>query len=304
MTSFIPHRIFYVWFGDKRPTEVEMCIRNWKLMLPDDWEIIEVGDMPSQWFDFQQELQNCKWLREVYKRKMWAYVSDYVRCKVLYDHGGVYLDTDITLEKDITPLLGDSLFLGWESSSSIAMGICGAPPRHELMAATLDFYQDAIWRNPIYTIPSILTYLLKARYGSHVKYSPDAHQLPGVTLYPSEYFYPWAMRTKFSPACLTKNSYCIHWWGASWVNPEFDYFLRNKHIPGFDYGAPTGTQLTTEYRLGPLKLLVTKQKEHLKYYYLFGFLPFFCFSDYGDKIKMFGIIPFAIKKKEKHYLKK
>ena len=57
------------------------------------------------WFDFQQELENCKWLREVYERKMWAYVSDYVRCKVLYEHGGVYLDTDVTLEKDLTPLL-------------------------------------------------------------------------------------------------------------------------------------------------------------------------------------------------------
>lgn len=47
MSLTLPHRVFYVWFGDKRPTEVEMCIRSWRLTLPPDWEIIEVGDAPS-----------------------------------------------------------------------------------------------------------------------------------------------------------------------------------------------------------------------------------------------------------------
>lgn len=304
MDKTIPHRVFYVWFGDKRPVAVEMCIRNWKQILPTDWEIIEVGDKPSPWFDFHAELEKSSWLRTVYERKMWAYVSDYVRCKVLYDHGGVYLDTDVTLEKDLSPLLGNSLFLGWEHPDSIAMGICGAPPKHELMGAMMDFYQNDIWHEPIFTIPSILTHLLKKRFGNQVKYGAEILHLPGVTLYPEEYFYPWKHRSRYSESCLTENSYCIHWWGESWVNPDFDYFLRNKHIPGFDYGAPMGTQLTTEYRLGPVRLVVTKKKEKFQCCYLLGFLPFFCFVDCGDKIKLFGFIPFSIKTKEKHYLLK
>ena len=304
MASTIPHRIFYVWFGNNRPTGVEMCIHNWRRVMPDDWEIIEVGETPSKWFDFHAELKRSPWLRAVYERKMWAYVSDYVRCKVMHDHGGLYLDTDITLEKDFTPLLGENLFLGWESTSTIGMSLFAAPPRHELVAELLKFYEEDIWREPIFTIPSIMTHILKSRYGSRVKYSADVQQLPGVTLYPCDYFYPWPHRTKFSPSCLTGNSYCIHWWGESWVNPQFDYFLRNKHIPGFDYGAPTGTQLTTEYRLGGLKLLVTKKKENVKCYYLFGFLPLFWHAEKGDKLTVFSFLPFTVKKKEKQYLLK
>ena len=297
----IPHRIFYVWFGDARPVEVDMCIRNWRQIMPNDWEIIEVGDRPSSWFDFQAELESSKWLRTVYERKMWAYVSDYVRCKVLYEHGGVYLDTDVTLEQDITPLLDDTLFLGWENPSSINMAVCGTPPKHELMREMLEFYQHSIWKEPIFTIPSIMTYLLTRKWGSKVKYNFEVLRFPGVTLYPCEYFYPWVHRTKFSPDCLTEKSYCIHWWGESWVNPDFDYFLRHKHIEGFDYGAPMGTQLTTEYRMGPVKLVVSKRKQDVVWYYVFGFLPIWWHVDKKDKRYLLGCIPISIKKKEKHY---
>ena len=43
---------------------------------------------------------------------MWAYVADYMRVKTLYEHGGIYLDTDVTIYKDFEPLLKDNMFAG------------------------------------------------------------------------------------------------------------------------------------------------------------------------------------------------
>ena len=94
----IPKRVFYVWgAGEQKSRLANVCIENWRMMLP-AYEIIEVGENSKDWFDFAREYQECLWFRTVYDLKMWAYVADYIRFKVLYDHGGVYLDTDVTIK--------------------------------------------------------------------------------------------------------------------------------------------------------------------------------------------------------------
>lgn len=39
------------------------------------------------------------------RTKKYAFVSDYVRLKALYEYGGIYLDTDIKILKSFNPLL-------------------------------------------------------------------------------------------------------------------------------------------------------------------------------------------------------
>ena len=112
-------KIYYCWFGGEKPTKVLECINNWKEKLP-DYEIIEINDKNNELFDVEKECQNNLWFKTCYENKMWAYVADYARLKVLYERGGVYFDTDITVEKDITDLLAkNKLVLGWEDKYSI-----------------------------------------------------------------------------------------------------------------------------------------------------------------------------------------
>ena len=42
---------------------------------------------------------------EAYEKKKWAFVADYVRTKALYEYGGIYLDTDVMIKKDINFLI-------------------------------------------------------------------------------------------------------------------------------------------------------------------------------------------------------
>lgn len=212
----IPKKIFYIWFGSNKPQSVQNCIDNWKDKLL-DFELIEVNEA-SPYFDFKSEYKNCQWLRTVYDRKMWAFVSDYVRVKVLYDYGGVYLDTDITIEKDLTPLLNNEFFIGEESPGIIGVCVFGTIKKHPFLKDVLDFYQNEIFQSPLYTIPTIFTSI----------YSKNKYD--DVCFYEPKYFYPFPYGTEFSPHCITSNTYCIHWWNASWLSDENLFFLENKQL--------------------------------------------------------------------------
>ena len=84
----IPKIIHYCWFGGKElPIEVKKCIASWRKMCP-DYEII-------RWNESNFDVGQHPFVREAYKAKVWAFVSDYARLKVVYDNGGIYLDTDV-----------------------------------------------------------------------------------------------------------------------------------------------------------------------------------------------------------------
>lgn len=215
----IPKRIFYVWFGGKKPSMVNICIQNWREKLP-GYEIIELNEH-SSYFDFSKAYKECLWFKMVYDRKMWAYVADYVRCKVLYDYGGVYFDTDITVVKDISILLNDNFFVGYEDEKCFNGAVMGCVKYHKFMKDMLDFYHNEIFKSPLYSIPTIMTELYRRNKYSDVK------------LYAPEYFYPFNPfadnKETFTPECIKENTHTIHWWNASWVKPDVLFFLENKH---------------------------------------------------------------------------
>ena len=90
----IPKVIHYCWFGgNPLPNIAVKCINSWKKYFP-DYEIIE-------WNESNFDLFSCDYCREAYDAKKWAFVSDYARFKILYEHGGVYFDTDVEVIKSM-----------------------------------------------------------------------------------------------------------------------------------------------------------------------------------------------------------
>ena len=67
----IEKKIHYVWFGGDKPEKVLKCIDSWKNLLP-EYEIIEWNEKN---FDVEKEMQENKFFKECYKRKLWAFVS-------------------------------------------------------------------------------------------------------------------------------------------------------------------------------------------------------------------------------------
>lgn len=217
----IEKKLHYVWFGNNKPEKVLRCIESWKKILP-DYEIFEWNERT---FDIEKELKKNKFFRECYKRKLWAFVSDYIRVKVLYEYGGVYLDTDMEIIKDITPLLNSNIFFGLENDLAIGFSIAGAIPKHPVLKKFIDFYQEEIWHSPIYIITSILTKILNESYE---KKDLEKNK---IKIYPQNYFYPFNHDEEFTKECITENTYAIHWWEKSWGKNPKVYFLKYKHLP-------------------------------------------------------------------------
>lgn len=218
----IEKKIHYVWVGENKPKKVLNCIESWKKFCP-DYEIIEWNE---ETFNLEEERKNNKFLDECYKRKLWAYVSDYIRVKVLYEYGGIYLDTDMEIVRNISPLLNTELFLGYEPSGLASFGILGVIPKHKVFKKMIEFYEKDIWKSPEYIITSILTKILTNLYGENFKENK-------INIYAVNYFYPFSMGEKFTPKCITENTYTIHWWEKSWGKNPKVYFLKYKHLPFF-----------------------------------------------------------------------
>ena len=107
----IPKIIHYCWFGgNKKPKLIKKCIRSWKRLCP-DYDIIE-------WNECNFDVNMCTYTKEAYESKKWAFVSDYCRFYVLNKMGGIYVDTDVELLKNIDELLSEN-FMGFENKNSV-----------------------------------------------------------------------------------------------------------------------------------------------------------------------------------------
>ena len=100
----IPKKIHYCWFGkNPKPQKVLDCIASWRQLLP-EYEIIEWNEKN---FDISQNM----YAREAYEAGKYAFVSDFARLKILYDEGGIYLDTDIEVVQNFDEFLRHGAFI-------------------------------------------------------------------------------------------------------------------------------------------------------------------------------------------------
>jgi hypothetical protein len=101
----IPKKIHYVWLGnDKKGRLIKKCMDSWKRTMP-DYEIKcwDIHTIPQH-----------HWIEEAISVKKWAFASDYIRLYALYSEGGVYLDTDVYVQKRLDRFLSHDFFTAIE----------------------------------------------------------------------------------------------------------------------------------------------------------------------------------------------
>lgn len=213
----IPKVIHYCWFGGKKkPKLIKKCIKSWKKYCP-DYEIIEWNEKN---FDIEH---SCKYVQEAYRERQWAFVSDYVRLKIIYDNGGVYLDTDVELIKNLDELLKHPAFFGYQDEYFIATGVgFGAEKGNDIVKCMLDDYSDLCFvdeNGELNLMPctvrntKAIEIFLKEIDTSKINFIPNA------VLYPKEYFSPIDCKTMIMKK--TEKTISIHWFTASWREDDF-----------------------------------------------------------------------------------
>lgn len=136
----IPKIIHYCWFGGKPlPREIKKYIKSWRKKCP-DYKIVE-------WNEKNFNVYQNKFLTDAYNNKAWAFVSDYARLKIIYDNGGIYLDTDVELKKSLNELLCYDCYLGSQQvGNNVATGLgFGATKHNPIIKAMLDEYSNLVY---------------------------------------------------------------------------------------------------------------------------------------------------------------
>lgn len=305
----IPKRIFYVWgVNDDKKRDVLACMQSWRQICP-DYEIIEINEASTKYFNFQEELKANRWFKTVYERKMWAYVADYIRIKTLYENGGIYLDTDVTVLKPFDKFLNDPAFVGMQNniketdSNYVEPAILGAQKNNEFLEEILNFYEEGIWNEPIFTMPQIFEKFLQDKYKLFefpCKKQQKIIDLKDINIYPERYFIPFRYREKFTPECIEEDTHTIHWFGGSWTNPEVIYWLMHKHLPESEQMKHPEIETKITYvklfKVIPF-LKITDKKGKLRVY-LFSLIPLFKYRK--NKIYLFSLFPIlSIREKRK-----
>lgn len=290
----IPKRIFYVWgANEKKPRDVLVCIQTWRQMMP-DYEIIELNEDDKTYFDYEENLKANKWFRTVYQNKMWAYVADYIRIKVLYEHGGIYFDTDVSVVKSLTPLLKNQCFVGMQNTTYVEPAILAATKGNLLLKEILSFYNKDIYNEEIYTMPQIFKKYInklcnidgfpdkKKQKIIHTKY---------ITIYPEKYLIPWQpAETCFDYKFIEKETYTIHWFMGSWVKPSILDFLNNKHTKK-DYKIRHDLDYTNikRYKIGKITIFRSKSNSNCDAIIELFHCPVITIKN--KIVKLFSIIP-------------
>lgn len=126
----IPKIIHYCWVGGaNKPKSVQYCIDTWKKYCP-DYEIIE-------WNEDNYDFSKNQYMKEAYNSKKWGFVPDYARLDIIYQHGGIYMDTDVEMVASLDSLLEYEGFFGFENTGNGQFYVnCGhgfgAVPNHPI----------------------------------------------------------------------------------------------------------------------------------------------------------------------------
>jgi len=206
----IPKIIHYCWFGKGKMPELALqCIESWEKYLP-DYQL-------RLWNEDTFDITSHPYVLEAYQAKKYAFVTDYIRLYALYHFGGVYMDTDVEVIRNLDELLYLPGFSGFESEKDVPTGILACESHNPWAKEQLAYYRDRHFNRPegkpdltsnveiISTIMHSNGFLLNNHYQV---YKDCMH------MFPKDYFCP---KSRSGIITLTPNTYCIHHFAASWL---------------------------------------------------------------------------------------
>lgn len=229
--SIIPKKIHYCWFGGKQiPDKYKRYMESWNKFCP-DYEIVE-------WNESNYDVSKCKYMQQAYEKKIWGFVPDYARIDIVYNHGGIYLDTDVELVKNIDDLLYQKAFAGFEDERNVNLGsgfgsIKGLP----VLKAMLDHYSSLnfIEENGELNLTAspILNTAVLSQFG--LKENGNYQKIADMTVYPAKVLVGkcmYTMRTIIKPW-----TYAVHHYDGSWatekarrMNARMEQDMKSYHI--------------------------------------------------------------------------
>lgn len=212
----IPKIIHYCWFGKNPiPDEFQKYIAGWKEKCP-DFEIVK-------WDETNYDISKNLYMKQAYNAKLWGFVPDYARKDIIYEYGGIYLDTDVEIIRNLEDLLYQDGFCGFQDSKKVAFGLgFGARKHLPIIRDLRDIYKN---KQFIYDVNNITTgpdYETAELLLHGLKLDGKYQQIENLTVYPEEVLN--GINKYTDEKLITNYTYTIHHYAGTWCDNKF------KHI--------------------------------------------------------------------------
>ncbi|MBD5550031.1 MAG: hypothetical protein HDQ96_02470 [Lachnospiraceae bacterium] len=219
----IPKVIHYCWFGGKEiPAQNKEWMASWKRYCP-DYEIIE-------WNESNYDVSKNKYMYEAYQAGKWGFVSDYVELDIIYHYGGIYLDTDVEIIKNLDELLYEDAFMGIDGSKNISLGLgFGARTHFRIIKELMDEYDSRSFYNPDGSMNVTAAPTLQISFFNNLGYinNGEYQKIDKLVVYPEKVLSGKCNYTgKISP---TKDTFLIHHYDGSWAADEKKNRVKKMH---------------------------------------------------------------------------
>lgn len=224
----IQKKIHYCWFGGNPLSPLaEKCIASWRKFCP-DYEII-------QWNEENYDINKNQYMKEAYVAKKWGFVPDYARLDIIYEYGGIYLDTDVEIIRPIDDLLQLKAFCGIEDESNkVALGLgFGAEKNSPIIKFLRDDYENRTFVSADGELNLLAAPAINTKRLSEIGYCFEKnkmlkaeHEGDCLTIFPYDYFCPKDYIT--GELKITENTYTIHHYDGSWTDDCWKW--RSKFI--------------------------------------------------------------------------
>ncbi len=229
--NYIPKIIHYCWFGGSPlPEDLEQCLKS--------WEKLE-GYTVMRWDESNCSFDENDFIRNAYKDKQLAFISDYYRLKAIYEYGGIYLDTDVKINRSFDDLLKHKAFLNFIFDCSVGSAIIGGQKGSPLIKGFLDMYNKTVlvkekktnkkkifeWKDDKLFVSGYatnnyyFTYYILKHYPSFVL-NDKFQDLCDFVIYPKEYF---------EIGSLLGKHYAVHLCAGEWrIKDDDSKNIKNK----------------------------------------------------------------------------
>lgn len=210
----IPKTIHYCWFGNSQiPDDLKRYMATWEEKCP-DYTI-------KRWDESNYDITKNRYMREAYEAKKWGFVPDYARLDILYNSGGIYLDTDVEILKPFDDLLNQGAFFSFTTNFKINIGSgIASTPKHRLVKEMLDEYSNISFHNPdgSLNITPCMEYQHRALIKYNYKTNGKLQEFEDFTILPIDILCGYDHY--FDTMLINKNTFSVHHSKHSWQGEE------------------------------------------------------------------------------------
>jgi hypothetical protein len=230
----IPKRLHYVWVGGQLPDKQRAFIDTWRETNP-HYELVE-------WNECNIDMK-LPAIARAYARRRWSTVADIARLIAVYEHGGIYFDTDFQVYQPLDSVLAHRCFFVFQHEQHptdwVANGVFGAEAGHPFVkraiSAVLQLKPVPFGLDrPTKYGPKLITRLLREQGLRH--YSPQGVHVDDIFIYPKTAFFPFAYGEDFSDSHIRDDTLAAHFWEKSWSKDipapiRWAHSIRRRLIP-------------------------------------------------------------------------